>query len=196
MNERFVPQQRGPRWRQSGQQGRLAPAAGSEREGKRLRGLAAVLLGRVSPSSRQICHPYAQDHNRISSIRPGKEAFKLLILCRGATTALPGISSVGSTETNLRRGGRVQKEPSPSEKFENTGGYSHGGARGTGWGGGSLVGKCQEKGRQRAEGRPPWGLGTDGPLGPLSHPLFLIRGQLEFLQGFSAAEVDAFFTLA
>lgn len=130
----------GPRWRQSGQQGRLAPAAGSERVGKRLRGLAAVLLGRVSPSSRQICHPYAQDHNRISSIRPGKEAFKLLILCRGAMTALPRISSVGSTETNLGRGGRVQKEPSQSEKCENTGGYSPGG---------SLVGKCQEQGRQR-----------------------------------------------
>lgn len=193
MNERFVPQQRGPRWRQSGQQGRLAPAAGSERVGKRLRGLAAVLLGRVSPSSRQICHPYAQDHNRISSIRPGKEAFKLLILCRGAMTALPGISSVGSTETNLRRGGRVQKEPSLSEKFENTGGYSHGAAR-VGWGGG-IFGR-EISGEREAEGRPRWGLGTDGPLGPLSHPLFLIRGQLEFLQGFSAAEVDAFFTLA
>lgn len=186
------PSSGGPRWRQNGQQGRLAPAAGSERVGKRLRGLAAVLLGRVSPSSRQICHPYAQDHNRISSIRPGKEAFKLLILCRGAMTALPRISSVGSTETNLRRGGRVQKEPSRSEKFENTGGYSHGGARG-GWGG---IFAGEMSGEREAEGSPRWGLGTDGPLEPLSHPLFLICGQLEFLQGFSAAEVDAFFTLA
>lgn len=60
-----------------------------------------VLLGLISPSSQQICHPYAQDHNGISSIRPGKEAFKLLILCWGTMTALPKISSVGSTETNL-----------------------------------------------------------------------------------------------
>lgn len=102
-------------------------------------GLAAVLLGRVSPSSRQICHPYAQDHNRISSIRPGKEAFKLLILCRGAMTASPRISSVGSTETNLGWGGRVQKKPSHGEKEENTGACSRGG---------SLVVKCQERGRQ------------------------------------------------
>lgn len=141
------PSSGGPRWRQSGQQGRLAPAAGSERVGKRLRGLAAVLLGRVSPSSRQICHPYAQDHNRISSIRPGKEAFKLLILCRGAMTALPRISSVGSTETNLGRGGRVQKEPSQSEKCENTGGYSPGG---------SLVGNVRSKGGRGEPTVGPW----------------------------------------
>lgn len=62
------------------------------------------------------------------------------------------------------------------------------------WGGG-IFGR-EMSGEREAEGRPRWGLGTDGPLGPLSHPLFLIRGQLEFLQGFSAAEVDAFFTLA
>lgn len=158
------PSSGGPRWRQSGQQGPLAPAAGSERVGKRLRGLAAVLLGRVSPSSRQICHPYAQDHNRISSIRPGKEAFKLLILCRGAKTALPRISSVGSTETNLRRGGRVQKEPSRSEKFENTGGYSRGGARGVGVGARDLCwGNVRRKvGRGEATVGPwnSWATGT------------------------------------
>lgn len=58
-------------------------------------GAGVVLLGHISPSSQHICHPYAQDHNPISSIRPGKEAFKLLILCWGAMTALPRISSVG-----------------------------------------------------------------------------------------------------
>lgn len=99
----------GAGWKQSGPQlawirpvsrlrGQPQPP-GSRR--RRLRGLAAVLLGRVSPSSQQICHPYAQDHNRISSIRPGKDAFKLLILHSEATTELPGLSSVGSTETNL-----------------------------------------------------------------------------------------------
>ena len=173
------PSSGGPRWRQSGQQGPLAPAAGSERVGKRLRGgLAAVLLGRVSPSSRQICHPYAQDHNRISSIRPGKEAFKLLILCRGALTALPRISSVGSTETNLGWGGRTQKEPSRSEKYENTGAYSRGG---------SLVAKCQEKGRKRGAHR--------GVLELVDHwDPFLIHyfwcvASWSFPQGFSATEV-------
>lgn len=174
------PSSGGPRWRQNGQQGLLAPAAGSERVGKRLRGLAAVLLGRVSPSSRQICHPYAQDHNRISSIRPGKEAFKLLILCRGAMTALPRISSVGSTETNLRRGGRVQKEPSRSEKFENTGGYSHGGARARG-GGGSLPGKCQEKGRQRGVHGGALELMDHWDLFPIHY--FLYVGSWSFSKG-------------
>ncbi|MEJ1282453.1 hypothetical protein NN561_013411 [Cricetulus griseus] len=186
MNERFVPQQRGPRWRQSGQQGLLAPAAGSERVGKRLRGLAAVLLGRVSPSLRQICHPYAQDHNRISSIRPGKEAFKLLILCRGAMTALPRISSVGSTETNLGRGGRVQKEPNRSEKYENTGGYSRGG---------SLVGKCQQKGRQR--GAHGGALELVGRWDLFLIHYFLHVVSRSFPKGsLQQRQIDAFFTLA
>lgn len=179
MNERFVPQQRGPpvetKW-----------AAGTAGSGRRERaggeaaagGLAAVLLGRVSPSSRQICHPYAQDHNRISSIRPGKEAFKLLILCRGALTALPRISSIGSTETNLGWGGRTQKEPSRSEKYENTGAYSRGG---------SLVAKCQEKGRKRGAHR--------GVLELVDHwDPFLIHyfwcvASWSFPQGFSATEL-------
>jgi hypothetical protein len=60
-------------------------------EAAAVRGLAAAgLLGLVSPSSQQICHPYAQDHNRISSIRPGKEAFKLLILSRERRQACQG----------------------------------------------------------------------------------------------------------
>lgn len=94
---------------QSGQQLQLAPAdfpapaaaclPGTCGEGSA--GLGLALLGLGSPSSQQTCHPYAQDHNRISSIRPGKEAFKLLMLCWGEMTALPRIRSVGSIETNL-----------------------------------------------------------------------------------------------
>lgn len=182
MNERFVPQQRGPpvetKW-----------AAGTAGSGRRERtggeaaagGLAAVLLGCVSPSSRQICHPYAQDHNRISSIRPGKEAFKLLILCRGAVTALPRSSSVGSTETNLGWGGRFQKEPSRSEKCtENAGACSRGG---------SLGAKCQEKGRKGgAHGGVLEAMGHWDPF--LIHYFWFIA-RWGFPQGFSATELRA-----
>lgn len=77
--------------RQSGQQSQLPPAdlllarppACPEWLGKAGRGAVVVLLGLGSPSSEQICHPHAQDHNQTSSIRPGEEAFKLQILSWG-----------------------------------------------------------------------------------------------------------------
>lgn len=59
----------------------------------------------ASPSSRRRCHPYAQDHSGISSIRPGKEAFKLLILYWGAVTELPRTRSAGSAETDRKEPG-------------------------------------------------------------------------------------------
>lgn len=74
--------------------------------GRGLWGPVAGLQGLVSPSSQQICHPYAGDHNQIGSTRPGKEAFKLLILHRRVMTAQLSISPVASIDKDL---GGVQR---------------------------------------------------------------------------------------
>lgn len=77
VNGRFVPSSGGPR------ETAWAAVTAGEWLGKAGRGSVVVLLGLGSPSSEQISHPDAQDHYQTSSIRPGEEAFKLQILCRG-----------------------------------------------------------------------------------------------------------------